>query len=101
MVPSYPSNPKTHIGFLSPTCPNKCFPRNGITSSMTRNFSPSLPHYKPGVTTLKEVHTPSKYGPIIRTSNISEPLNPSIADKPDGVYSFPVSVSPFPTALAL
>src|SRR5882762_7379424 len=101
MAPSYPNNPKTDIGFLSPTCPNKCSLQNEITSFTIRNFSPSLRPYKPGVTTLKEAHIPLKYGPIIRTSNISRPLNPSIADKPDGVYSFPVSDSPFPTALAL
>jgi len=38
---------------------------------------------------------------ITRTSNISGPLNPSIAAKPVGASSFPVSNSPFPTALAL
>src|SRR5882762_1094807 len=100
-VQFYPNNPKTDIGFLLLTCPNKCFPWNAIMSFMIKNFSPSLQPYKLGVTTLKEVHTQLKYGPITRTSNISGPLNPSIAAKPDGASSFPVSNSPFPTALAL
>src|SRR5882762_98730 len=101
MAPSYPNNPKKDIGFLSPTCPNRCFPRNGIMSFTIKNSSPSLRPYKPGVTTLKEVHIQLKYGPITRTSNISGPLNPSIADKPVGVFFFPVSDSPFPTAQVL
>src|SRR5882762_6542741 len=101
MVQSYPNNPKMDIGFLSLTCPNKCFLQNAITSFTIRNFSPSLQPYKLGITTLREVHTQLRYGPITRTSNISRPLNPSIAAKPDGASSFPVSDSPFPTALVL
>src|SRR5882762_5656579 len=99
-APSYPNNPKTDIGFLSPTCQNKCFPWNGITSFTTRNSSPSLQPYKLGVTTLRAVHTQLKYGPITRTLNISGPLNLSIIAKPDGASSFPVSDSPFPTTQA-